>query len=115
MEGEAITLEYFSPAHVKQIPQLEISRVVHGYKPLPFSQEEEQQLPHLQHVMTRRKRRPHAGKCNVDISCDTAGANWQKEADAVAVLLTNENQVYCTGVLLNNAEHDGRQLLLTVS
>lgn len=116
LKGDTITVEYFSPAHVKQLPQIEISRVVHGFRQLLFSQEEEQtppQTPHLQHVMTRRKRRPHSGKCNVDLSCDAAGTDWHKEADAVAVLLTNENQVYCTGVLLNNAEHDGRPLLLT--
>lgn len=119
LKGDTITVEYISPAHVKQLPQIEISRVVHGYRPLPFLQEEEEtspQTPHRQHVMTRRKRRrPQSGKCNVDLSCDTAGAEWHKEADAVAVLLTHENQVYCTGVLLNNAEHDGRPLLLTVS
>lgn len=62
----------------------------------------------------KRKRRPHSGKCNIDVSCDKVGSIWSKEARAVAVLLTDENQVYCSAVLLNNAKHDGRQLLLTV-
>lgn len=117
LQGDSIVLEYYSPAHVSQLPRIRISRLVYGYKALPMINKYQQQhaiYQDSQHIM-KRKRRPQSGKCNVDMSCDTAGMNWSKEARSVAVLLTDENQVYCTGVLLNNAEHDGRQLLLTVN
>lgn len=113
MKGDSITIEYYSPAYVEQLPNIRISRLVYGYKSLPHQQIYYQQDDN-QHVM-KRKRRPQSGKCNIDASCDAAASNWSKEAGSVAVLLTDENQVYCTGVLLNNAEHDGRQLLLTVN
>lgn len=133
LKGDSIILEYFQPKHIIQLPKIHISRLVYGFKPLRFLlddmdhdtfssrvDEEEQQLQKQlqQHVLMttygrKRRRRPQSGKCNVDLSCDTAGEDWTDEGRAVAVLLTNENQVYCTGVLINNAEKDGRQLLLT--
>ncbi|KAG2200000.1 hypothetical protein INT47_000350 [Mucor saturninus] len=118
LKGDSITIEYYSPAHVRKLPRIRISRLVYGFKSLPHhpQQRDEMNYPQednsQQHVM-KRKRRPQSGKCNVDASCDAAASSWSKEARSVAVLLTDENQVYCTGVLLNNAEHDGRQLLLT--
>lgn len=115
LKGDSIVLEYYSPANVKQLPRISISRLVYGYKALPMMDSYQHDVyQDSQQQIMKRKRRPKSGKCNVDLSCDTAGMNWSKEARAVAVLLTDENQVYCTGVLLNNAEHDGRQLLLTV-
>lgn len=121
IKGDSITLEFFSPAYVKELPQITLSKLVYGYRPIPGMIEKEELTPpsnkrenYQQQFIMKRKRRPQSGKCNVDLSCDTAGTDWSKEADAVAILLTNENQVYCTGVLLNNAENDGRQLLLTV-
>jgi lysyl endopeptidase len=133
LKGDSIVLEYFSPAHVVQLPKIRLSRVVYGYKPLPIlssgeekEEEYQQQQPAVQQIIInnsklttttyerrKRRKRPQSGKCNIDLTCDTAGEDWSKEGRAVAVLLTDENQVYCTGVLLNNAENNGRQLLLT--
>lgn len=112
-------IEYVSSSRVKQLPKIHISRVVYGYKHVPFLDSSLQQEQHENNkyprIFSKRKQHHHSGKCNVDLSCDVAGMNWSKEARSVAVLLTDENQMYCTGVLLNNALHDGRQLLLTVS
>ncbi|GAA5801484.1 trypsin-like cysteine/serine peptidase domain-containing protein [Helicostylum pulchrum] len=113
IQGDTIILEYYSPIYVKQLPNIRISKVVYGFRPLPVLDTiQEAWKDSTQHIM-KRKRRPHSGKCNIDVSCDKVGSIWSKEARAVAVLLTDENQVYCSAVLLNNAKHDGRQLLLT--
>lgn len=56
--------------------------------------------------------RAMSGKCNVDVAC------YQKEfhdqSRSVGVILTDYNQKYCTGALVNNVRQDGRQLFLTV-
>ncbi|KAI9487566.1 MAG: trypsin-like cysteine/serine peptidase domain-containing protein [Benjaminiella poitrasii] len=120
LHGDVLVFEYTSPVHITHTPKLSISRVVHGFKSVPFLHNETtmktrtaatkwQQHPFFK----KRKPRNRSGKCNVDLTCDTAGKEWSKEARSVAILLTNENQMYCTCVLLNNSKHDGRQLLLT--
>ncbi|KAL9553387.1 hypothetical protein PS6_003989 [Mucor atramentarius] len=118
LQGDFLIIEYVSPPFVKHLPRIHISRIVYGYRHVPFLEPSLQEL-HIndvnkyQHMFSKRKQHHHSGKCNVDLSCDAAGVDWSNEARSVAVLLTDENQMYCTGVLLNNALHDGRQLLLT--
>lgn len=107
-----IYVEYISPLGVQEIPNIHISRVVYGYRPL-FNRQEPDAVFINGNQHSFRKQTHHSGKCNVDLTCDTAGKEWFNEARSVAVLLTDENQMYCTGVLLNNAAQDGRQLLLT--
>jgi hypothetical protein len=111
MAGDSVYIEYLAPAHMSRYPIIHVSRVVYGYKSLAFLEQQPYRRPDDQFIIQKR----HSGRCNVDILCDNAGMDWSNEARAVAVLLTNENQVYCTGVLLNNVEYNGRQLLLTVS
>ncbi|KAF9304238.1 hypothetical protein BGZ74_002076 [Mortierella antarctica] len=57
--------------------------------------------------------RAMSGKCNVDVAC------YQKEfhdqSRSVGVILTDYNQKYCTGALVNNVRQDGRQLFLTAN
>ncbi|KAL9558719.1 hypothetical protein MBANPS3_000766 [Mucor bainieri] len=121
LQGDCLVIEYVSPPHVKHLPKIHISRIVYGYKHVPFLEASSQQeqsshnndVSKHQRIFSKRKRHQHSGRCNVDLSCDVAGMDWSNEARSVAVLLTDENQMYCTGVLLNNALHDGRQLLLT--
>ncbi|KAK4515464.1 glycine cleavage system H-protein subunit [Mucor velutinosus] len=123
LQGDHLVIEYVSPLHVEHLPKIHISKVVYGYKHVPFLesslQQQQQQESHsndiskYQRIFSKRNRHQHSGKCNIDLSCDVAGIDWSNEARSVAVLLTDENQMYCTGVLLNNALHDGRQLLLT--
>jgi lysyl endopeptidase len=117
LTGDSLIIEYIAPAYVNQLPEISLSRVVYGYRRVPFLETSpDLYYPRNRHQQVYLKRRPrrHSGRCNIDLSCDSAGTEWIKEARSVAVLLTNENQMYCTGVLLNNAEQDGRQLLLTV-
>jgi hypothetical protein len=117
--GNWLVLEYISPAYVNKLPEISLGRIVYGYRRVPFLEHSPDSYNYHsrnnQHAFLKRRPRRHSGRCNIDLSCDSAGTEWMKEARSVAVLLTDENQMYCTGVLLNNAEQDGRQLLLTVN
>ncbi|KAF9162680.1 hypothetical protein DFQ26_003342 [Actinomortierella ambigua] len=55
---------------------------------------------------------PHvmSGKCNLDVACFH---EYRDQSRSVGVILTDFNQKYCTGSMINNARHDGRQLFLT--
>ncbi|KAG0333866.1 hypothetical protein BG004_000655 [Podila humilis] len=58
---------------------------------------------------------PHvmSGKCNVDVACHKN--EFHDQSRSVGVLLTDYNQKYCTGALINNGLQDGRQLFLTAN
>lgn len=56
--------------------------------------------------------RAMSGKCNVDVACHLH--DFQDQSRSVGVILSEYNQKYCTGALINNARQDGRQLFLTV-
>ncbi|KAF9424998.1 hypothetical protein BGZ94_007933 [Podila epigama] len=54
-----------------------------------------------------------SGKCNVDVACHQR--EFHDQSRSVGVILTDYNQKYCTGALINNARQDGRQLFLTAN
>ncbi|KAF9974735.1 hypothetical protein BGZ73_001818 [Actinomortierella ambigua] len=122
-------------------PRLQLSHVIHGYRPMftaatrkalddepaeqDLSQDRlQQQRPGLvdqsprtdaQQLFARRSDEegdPHvmSGKCNLDVACFH---EYRDQSRSVGVILTDYNQKYCTGSMMNNARHDGRQLFLT--
>jgi lysyl endopeptidase len=95
IQGNEIVFEYFSPSWVQELPRIRITKVVHGYKPL-F-------VPKIS----------SSGSCNIDVACKD-GADWHNQARSVAVILTDNNQKYCTGAMVNNLRQDGKQYFLTV-
>ncbi|KAI8386824.1 trypsin-like cysteine/serine peptidase domain-containing protein [Blakeslea trispora] len=113
MTGDTLYVVYESSSSFQLIPHLHISRVIYGYLPMPFLDmfsiyESSQEI-----VLKSNPNR--SGRCNIDYACDAIGSYWSKEASSIAILLTNENQRYCTGAFINNIEQDGRQLLLTAN
>ncbi|KAF9354356.1 hypothetical protein BGX26_007809 [Mortierella sp. AD094] len=57
--------------------------------------------------------RAMSGKCNVDVACHQS--EYYDQSRSVGVILTDFNQKYCTGSLVNNIRQDGRQLFLTAN
>ena len=96
IQGNEIVFEYFSPSWVQEFPRIRITKVVHGYK----------------HLFNPEK--SSSGSCNIDVACKD-GADWHNQARSVAVILTDNNQKYCTGAMVNNLRQDGKQYFLTVS
>ncbi|KAF9936507.1 hypothetical protein BGZ67_002276 [Mortierella alpina] len=54
-----------------------------------------------------------SGKCNIDVACHQK--EYRDQSRSVGILLSDYNQKYCTGALINNVNQDGRQLFLTAA
>ena len=99
--GDEVTLEYYQPRQVAEQAIISIAYVVQGYRYI--------ELPNN---MTTRGL-GSSGGCHVYVNC-TEGQNWQKEKNAVAMILINGIRC-CTGSLVNNTAKDYRPLFLTAN
>ncbi|KAG0279920.1 hypothetical protein BGZ96_001770 [Linnemannia gamsii] len=57
--------------------------------------------------------RAMSGKCNIDVACHQN--EYYDQARSVGAILSEYNQKYCSGALVNNVRQDGRQLFLTAN
>ncbi|KAF9138024.1 hypothetical protein BGX30_009662 [Mortierella sp. GBA39] len=57
--------------------------------------------------------RAMSGKCNLDVACHLD--EYHDQSRSVGAILSEYNQKYCTGALINNVRQDGRQLFLTAN
>ena len=95
LKGSSITIQLFEPIEANGQSKLHLNKVVHGYKNII----------------------DYAGfgdssPCNNDINCPE-GNNWQEESNAVALILLDNGQRHCSGVLLNNGCMDFTPSFLT--
>jgi len=97
--GNEITLEYYVPNGVKDIGEISVAYVIHGYKYILLSNDENTGIF------------GQSQSCNININCPE-GQGWQKEKNAVALILINGN-LLCTGSLINTTANDNRPLFLT--
>ena len=95
--SDTVVVEYFEPKNVSRRGVVSISHVVQGYT----------------HINSNRG--PFgfgcSGSCQVNVNC-SEGQNWQKEKNAVALIIMNGNS-YFTGSLINTVSNDYSPLLLT--
>lgn len=91
--GSAIVIELIEPKTASENSTLHISNVIHAYKNVGFAGYGE------------------SSECNNNINCPQF-ADWQNEANAVAMVIVNGNR-HCSGVLLNNACQDFTPNFLT--
>jgi len=99
--GDQITLEYYVPNEVQDVGIISIAYVVHGYRYIV--------LP--ENMQSRGY--GESGDCQVNVNC-SEGQNWQKEKNAVALMLV-EGIAWCTGSLINNTNNDLSPLFLTAN
>ncbi|OAQ25659.1 trypsin-like serine protease, partial [Linnemannia elongata AG-77] len=57
--------------------------------------------------------RAMSGKCNLDVACHLD--EYHDQSRSVGAILSEYNQKYCSGALINNVRQDGRQLFLTAN
>ena len=93
--SDQITLEYYLPSDVSDMGVISISYVVHGYRNIRTS------IPGF----------GQSDDCHVNVNC-LEGQNWQREKNAVALMIVGE-RIGCTGFLINNTAGDGRPLFMT--
>lgn len=90
--GEDVVLEYYQPKETEQDAIISIDMIVHGYRYINIGF-------------------GYSGSCQVNVNCDE-GQEWQKEKNAVALILVNGNR-YCTGSLINTTDLSRMPYLLT--
>ncbi|KAG0274716.1 hypothetical protein BGZ95_009519 [Linnemannia exigua] len=159
--GDRLLLEFYIPRSdflQGTRPSLELSHVIHGYKPTLLAASSNLMSKGVRmadgSVVPRERRRPRqrqgglreqqsfanplsdwdqhsvsvttnedgddngpvramSGKCNIDVACHQN--DYQDQSRSVGAILSEYNQKYCSGALINNARQDGRQLFLTAN
>ncbi|PSL23864.1 trypsin-like peptidase domain-containing protein [Dyadobacter jiangsuensis] len=86
LKGSSVIIELFEPAEFFAKTELQISKVVHGYRLTPMAGGFGQAAP---------------DPCERNVNC-AEGNNWQNEKGMVAMVLLNNNERICSGSLLNN-------------
>jgi len=91
IKSNSIVIEYFEPASKLHDSEIHITKIIQGYKNFGDS-----------------------GNCldYNDINC-SKGQTWLNESDAVAMVLIDQNQRWCSGTLLNNGCQDYTPSFLT--
>ncbi len=90
-----IILQYEVPIDSKEVSEIVISGIVHGYRSLKSG----------------LKNFGASGLCNRNVICDST--LWQDDARSVVMLLTSGNTRYCSGALVNNTKNDGTPYVLS--
>lgn len=98
VKGSSVIVELLIPYNLNDFGTFNIARVTHGYKKLPFLYSE--------------KDFNDSGPCNINVNCP-AGADWQNEKRAVAVIVDGGR--LCTGALVNNTLQDGTPYFLSAN
>jgi lysyl endopeptidase len=83
IKGSSVIIELFEPAEFYSKAELQISKVIHGYKQTPFAGFGE------------------SAPCEINVNC-AQGDGWQAEKNMVAMVLLQNNTRWCSGSLLNN-------------
>lgn len=96
--GDAIVLEYYEPQAAANQGHLKLFRVTHGYRGIK---------DYLGKAFGA------SGSCQENINCPL-GYNWQKEKNAVMLIVTYGN-VICTGTLINDVAQDSKPYVLTAN
>lgn len=106
VEGDIIWIEYYQPPGVQEVPRLQISGVIHGYR-----------MGRVSALLDGDRGLNDSGECNYDVNCPV-GNDFDASKDLVkkAVALLNLGNGYlCSAALVNNARNDKTPYLLTAN
>ena len=100
VKGDIISLEYYQPQSVEELPIIELSGVFYGYR-------------------VNNGRSSGVGfnaseYCNINVNCPQ-GSNWQQEKKAVTRIYVkiDNDTFWCSGALLGNTSYNFSPFLLT--
>ncbi|WP_158447796.1 trypsin-like peptidase domain-containing protein [Aquimarina longa] len=102
VEGDNIWVEYYEPASVKGQGELNIAKVIHGYRSVTDAE--------------IQKKIGSSGDCNLDVDC-SLGKDYDslKERLKHSVALVIIGKTVCTGTLINNTRNDKTPYFLTAN
>ncbi len=103
VEGDDIWLEYYEPADVAGQGELEIFKLIHGYRTGESYLKSTESLN-------------GSGACNYDVDCVIPDIQALKDINkkAVAMIVTGGSG-FCSGALVNNTNNDGTPYFLTAN
>lgn len=104
VKGQIVILEYYEPQNVQGQGSLQISSIIHAYRDMFKTAND--------YLLSLNKNFGDSESCNVDINCPE-GNTWQDEKRSIAMILTNGNTRWCTGVMINNTAQDTTPYILT--
>ncbi|MBD3332877.1 hypothetical protein GF356_08500 [candidate division GN15 bacterium] len=104
VKGDRTVLEYYEPAEVSGQGQIEVSRIVHGYKDVFFDLENAKDALGF----------GGSGSCNNNVNCPE-GAPWEAEKRSVAMITTSGGFRLCSGSMINNVRQDLTPYFLTAN
>ncbi len=101
--GNAVTVEYFEPAHATGQGVIEIGQVGHCYRMV--LDEEADAAAGLR----------GGDPCQVDVNCSPEGNNWQDEKRGVVriAVVSGFSQGWCSASMVNNTAQNCRNFVLT--
>jgi hypothetical protein len=100
IQGEKVTLEYYQPEGVSELPEFVINEVGYVYRTAEY--------------FFGQRGFGGSGACEVNVNCDE-GQDWQKQKNSVVRIIVKQgsSQVWCTGSLLNTTRYDNAPYFLT--
>ncbi len=103
VEGENVWIEYHEPSSVKGQGELNIAKVIHGYRSLTSVEIQEKALG-------------SSGNCNQDVEC-SLGRDFDVLKDRLkhSVAFVIMQGFVCTGTLINNTNNDKTPYFLTAN
>jgi lysyl endopeptidase len=96
LPGQSMILELFEPKQVKNQSQLQISKVVHGYR------QKEAKSP------------GDSGPCNFDVDCEL-GDPLDIQKKSIVQILGSGGIEWCSGTMLNNTAEDKTPYIMTAN
>ncbi len=102
LHSDRVYLEYIVPVDSKTWGEIQIGKIVHGYRPILVA-----------HFDADRGPFGSSGACNINVNCP-AGADWQQEKRSVALIVEGGSAI-CSGALVNNTAQDGTPYFLTAN
>ncbi len=108
IEGDLLTLEYFSPSGLTELPVIDISSMAYYYRGVG------------QRLDIFREGRPvdqdRADVCEVDVACSEI-AGWEEQRDAVVryTFVIDNNTFLCSGTVVNNTSADCKPYVLSAN
>ena len=104
LPGESITLEYFQPSDIPDLPQLVISELLYVYRSTGYD------------PTTMLKNFGEAGSCEVNVNCPEGLPFSNQKQGVVRMFIRSGTSAYwCTGSLMNNTNRDFKPYILSAA
>ncbi len=110
--GSAITLEYYEPANAHGLGRINISNVIHAYRPTFNKRAWRTGAP--DNLLGKILNFGASGPCNINVRCPEWAA-WDQQIRSVAMILTSTGTRLCSGALISNTRQDLTPYFLTAN